>query len=97
MDYLDYFNRQELINERARCSSELNQLKVKKEDDESVKEITQENNNNIIKTHEQEGSEDENTNNQETRTTRVTGRNPDYAYRFSSWMNDSDERNRTGQ
>ena len=31
MDYLDYFNRQELINERARCSSELNQLKIKKE------------------------------------------------------------------
>ena len=37
MDYLDYLNRQELINERARCSSELNQLKVKKED-QSVKE-----------------------------------------------------------
>ena len=33
MDYLDYFNRQELINERARCSSELNQLKIKKEDE----------------------------------------------------------------
>ena len=38
MDYLDYFDRQELIQERARCSSELNQLKVKKESDESVKE-----------------------------------------------------------
>ena len=38
MDYLDYFNRQELINERARCSSELNQLKIKREDDESVKQ-----------------------------------------------------------
>ena len=39
MDYLDYLNRQELINERARCSSELNQLKVKKEeDDQSVKQ-----------------------------------------------------------
>ena len=37
MEYLDYLNRQELINERARCSSELNQLKVKKED-QSVKE-----------------------------------------------------------
>ena len=36
MDYLDYFDRQELIKERARCSSELNQLKVKKESDESV-------------------------------------------------------------
>ena len=36
MDYLDSFNRQEVINERARCSSELNMLKVKKED-ESVK------------------------------------------------------------
>ena len=33
MEYLDYFNRQELINERARCSSELNQLKIKKEDE----------------------------------------------------------------
>ena len=38
MDYLDYFNRQELINERARCSSELNQLKIKKEDDGTIKE-----------------------------------------------------------
>jgi len=38
MDYLDYLNRQELINERARCSSELNKLKIKKEDDESVKQ-----------------------------------------------------------
>ena len=38
MEYLDYFNRQELINERARCSSELNQLKIKREDDESVKQ-----------------------------------------------------------
>ena len=38
MEYLDYLNRQELIQERARCSSELNQLKVKKESDESVKE-----------------------------------------------------------
>ena len=39
MDYLDYLNRHELINERARCSSELNQLKVKKEeDDQSVKQ-----------------------------------------------------------
>ena len=33
MEYLDYLNRQELINERARCSSELNQLKIKKEDE----------------------------------------------------------------
>ena len=38
MEYLDYFNRQELINERARCSPELNQLKIKREDDESVKQ-----------------------------------------------------------
>ena len=38
MDYLDYFDRQVLIQERARCSSELNQLKVKKESDESVKD-----------------------------------------------------------
>ena len=38
MEYLDYFNRQELINERARCSSELNQLKIKKEDDGTIKE-----------------------------------------------------------
>ena len=38
MEYLDYLNRQELIQERARCSSELNQLKVKKESDESVNE-----------------------------------------------------------
>ena len=37
MDYLDCFDRQELIKERARCSSELNQLIIKKED-ESVKE-----------------------------------------------------------
>ena len=42
MDYLDCFNRQELINERARCSSELNLLKVKKEeDDETVKQNLQ--------------------------------------------------------
>ena len=38
MDYLDCFDRQELIKERARCSSELNQLIIKKEDDQSVKE-----------------------------------------------------------
>ena len=39
MDYLDYLNRHELINERARCCSELNQLKIKKEeDDQSVKQ-----------------------------------------------------------
>ena len=38
MEYLDYYNRHELINERARCSSELNKLKIKKEDDESVKQ-----------------------------------------------------------
>ena len=36
MDYLDCFDRQELIKERARCSSELNQLIIKKED-ESIK------------------------------------------------------------
>ena len=38
MDYLDCFDRQELIKERARCSSELNQLIIKKEDEQSVKE-----------------------------------------------------------
>ena len=43
-----------------------------------------------MESHEQEDSENESTNNQETRTIRVTGRNPDYAYMFSSWMNDSD-------
>ena len=36
MDYLNSFNRQELINERARCHAELNQLKIKKEDDDAT-------------------------------------------------------------
>ena len=39
MEYLNYFDRQELITERARCRSELNQLKIKKEDEDP--EVTQ--------------------------------------------------------
>ena len=33
MEYLNYFDRQELITERSRCRNELNQLKIKKEDE----------------------------------------------------------------
>ena len=42
MEYLDYFNRHELISERSRCSTELNQLKIKKEDEsENLNELRQ--------------------------------------------------------
>ena len=42
MEYLDYFNRHELIAERSRCSTELNQLKIKKEDEsENLNELKQ--------------------------------------------------------
>ena len=32
MEYLDYLTRSELLAERSRCSTELNQLETKKED-----------------------------------------------------------------
>ena len=39
MEYLDYLNRTELLAKRSRCSTELNQLKIKKEDDEMKDQV----------------------------------------------------------